>query len=431
MKILHTADIHLGTELYGHYDPLTGASSRLKDFTDAFDRAVDYAIRERVDLFLFAGDAYKTRDPNPTQQRAFAQRLRRLLEASVPVFLLTGNHDMPNAFGRATSLDIFGALPLPNLHVASRPDVHLVRTPSGPLQIVAVPWISRSTLLTKDDLKNKTVDEINRELLERLESFMEMAVAGLDRDIPAVLTLHGSIVGATYGAERNTMLGQDLLIPKNLVANPAFAYVALGHIHKHQQLSSDPPVVYSGGVERIDFGEERDAKGFVVVDIEGWPHGTTRWRFVETGARPFRSLHVEAYGDDPTGEVLAALEGRDLQGAVVRLDVHLLDSNQSAFQEGRVRTALRAAYHVSTMRSVDRAGRQRGSGFSTALSPLQNLATYMERQAIPAERGAVLMDYARRLTGEGADRADRAGGRSMVRARTRGDDDPSAPEGTP
>ena len=97
MKILHTADIHLGTELYGHYDPLTGASSRLQDFATALDHAVDYAIAERVDLFLFAGDAYKTRDPSPTQQREFALRLRRLLEASVPVFLLTGNHDMPNA----------------------------------------------------------------------------------------------------------------------------------------------------------------------------------------------------------------------------------------------------------------------------------------------------------------------------------------------
>jgi len=398
MKILHTADLHIGTELYGRYDPLTGASSRLQDFVDALDRAIDYAIRERVDLFLFAGDAYKTRDPTPTQQRAFALRLRRLLEAEVPVFLLTGNHDMPNAFGRATSLDIFDSLPLANLYVASRPDVYQVRTRSGPLQVVAVPWLSRSIWMAREELKNKSIDEMNRELLERLETFMDAAIAGLDPDAPAVLTLHGSVAGAVFGSERSTMLGNDPLIPKSLVANPAFAYVALGHIHKHQQVVDDPPVVYSGGVERIDFGEERDAKGFVVVDID--PAGA-RWRFVESGARPFTSLRVQAHGSDPTAEALEAVAGRDLDGAIVKLEVHLLDGNQSSFQEGRVRAALRNAYYLSVVREVDRADRQRGSGFSTAFSPLQNLDTYLERQEVTPEHRVALLDYARALVGEG------------------------------
>ena len=404
MKILHTADIHLGTELYGHYDPLTGASSRLQDFAAALDRAVDYAIAQRVDLFLFAGDAYKTRDPSPTQQREFAQRLRRLLDAGVPVFLLTGNHDMPNAVGRATSLDIFGTLPLNNLYVARTPDVYDVQTPAGPLQVVAVPWIMRSALMARHELKNKTVDEMNVELLQRLDIFMSDAIGKLRPGVPAVLTLHGSIAGATYGSERSTMLGTDLLIPRALVTNPAFAYVALGHIHKHQQLSDHPPVVYPGGLERIDFGEERDPKGFVVVDLDGLG---TRWSFVESGARPFRSLSVQAHGEDPTSEVLAAAEGRDLQGAIVKLDIHLLDSNQSALQEGRLRAALRGVYYLSIVRSVDRADRQRGSGFSTALSPLDNLKTYLERHNYTAERARLLMEYARRLMDAGDASADR------------------------
>ncbi len=406
MKILHTADIHLGTELYGHYDPRTGTSSRLQDFTAALDRAVDYAIDERVDLFLFAGDAYKTRDPNPTQQREFAMRLQRLLAAGIPVFLLTGNHDMPNALGRATSLDIFGTLRLPNLYVAARPDVYRVETPAGPLQVVAVPWLTRSTLMTKDELKNKSVDEMNDELIERLGQFMEGAVTNLDPALPAVLTLHGSVAGATFGGERTTMLGVDPLVPKSLVSHPAFSYVALGHIHKHQQVVSEPPVVYSGGLERIDFGEERDAKGFVVVEIEPATK-KGRWRFVESAARPFKSIHVEAHGDDPTADVLAAVEGRDLQGAIVKLEAHLLDANQSGFSETRVRVALRGVSYLSIVRVVDRGARQRGEGFSTAYSPLQNLGTYLQRQGVPEERAATLMDLACGLVGEGEGRVKR------------------------
>ncbi len=394
MKILHTADIHLGTEIYGHYDPQTGASSRLRDFADALDRAVDYAIDERVDLFLFAGDAYKTRDPNPTQQREFALRLRRLLESNIPVFLLTGNHDMPNAMGRATSLDIFGTLPLTNLHVARRPEVHRIDTPAGPLDVVAVPWIMRSALMTKDELKNKSIDEMNSELLARLEAFLDGAVQALRPGVPAVLTLHGSIAGATFSGERSAMLGADLLIPRSLVANPAFAYVALGHIHKHQQLCDRPPVVYCGGLERVDFGEEHDKKGFVVVEIEG---NQAHWRFVESGARPFKSLTIQAMSDDPTGEVLAAVQGRSFAGAIVKLDVHLCDANQAAFQEGRVRAALRGAAFVSIVRTVERGDRRRGGGFSTALSPLENLDAYLAHHQVPAERAAVLRDFARRL----------------------------------
>src|SRR5260370_26782216 len=144
MRILHLADLHLGTELYGHYDAATGSSTRLADFTHMLDIAVEHAISERVDLFLFAGDAYKTRDPSPTQQRELAKRLRRLLEAGIPVFLLTGNHDMPNAVARATSLDIFGALSPAGFTVASRPGVHTIATRSGPLYLIAVPWLTRS-----------------------------------------------------------------------------------------------------------------------------------------------------------------------------------------------------------------------------------------------------------------------------------------------
>ena len=78
MKILHFADLHLGVESYGRIDPATGLPSRLLDFLSAFDHVVDYAIENRVDLVLFCGDAYKTREPTQTQQREFAKRLNRL-----------------------------------------------------------------------------------------------------------------------------------------------------------------------------------------------------------------------------------------------------------------------------------------------------------------------------------------------------------------
>jgi len=77
IKLVHFADLHLGVENYGRLDPTTGLSSRLTDFLRAFDQVVDYALDEAndVDLVVFAGDAFKTRDPSPTYQRAFAYLL--------------------------------------------------------------------------------------------------------------------------------------------------------------------------------------------------------------------------------------------------------------------------------------------------------------------------------------------------------------------
>ncbi|MBI2323240.1 MAG: metallophosphoesterase, partial [Chloroflexi bacterium] len=87
VTILHCADLHLGVENYGHPDPATGMSTRLGDFLRAFDQAIDEAVALPVDLVVFAGDAYKSRDPSPTHQREFAARIARLSAAGIPTVL--------------------------------------------------------------------------------------------------------------------------------------------------------------------------------------------------------------------------------------------------------------------------------------------------------------------------------------------------------
>ena len=83
IRILHFSDLHLGVENYGHLDPRTGLSTRLGDFLRSFDSVVEFALDEDIHLVVFCGDAYKTRDPNPTFQREFAKRIRRLSLQSI------------------------------------------------------------------------------------------------------------------------------------------------------------------------------------------------------------------------------------------------------------------------------------------------------------------------------------------------------------
>ena len=408
MRVLHFADLHLGIENYGRLDPATGLSSRVADFLRAFDALVEYALTEDIDLVLFAGDAFKTRTPSPTYQREFAKRIRRLaVEAGIPTFLLVGNHDLPHAAGRAHSIEIFQTLEVENVQVARKPTVVRIETRQGPLQIVALPWIVRSAILAREEYKDRSLEEINELMLNRLEALLltgeKSLVSQLDPDLPTILAAHGTVQGAVYGSERSVMLGSDLILPLSLIHHPAFDYVALGHIHKHQAVGERPPAVYSGSLERIDFGEAKEAKGFVVVELA---RGQAEWYFVPLPVRPFITIRVEAAIPDPTAQVLAAIEEHDIADAVVRLQIKLTAAAEPLLDEGAIRKALAPAFYVAAVaKEVERPTRLRLGSQETieTLTPRELLVRYFQAKQTPPERIEVLLRYADELFAKAAE----------------------------
>ena len=413
MKILHFADLHLGVESYGHIDPATGLSSRLLDFLRVFDEVVDFALKEPVDLVLFAGDAYKSREPTPTQQREFAKRINRLAAGGIPVLLLVGNHDLPNAVGKATATEIFDTLAIKNVTVSGRPAVYRIETASGPVQVASLPWPRRSSLLSKEETKDLNLDQVKRRLEEALTHIIEVHAAGLDPAVPAVLAAHVWVRDARLGSERGLTIGQDHELLPGDVANPAFDYVALGHIHKGQVVKERPPVVYSGSLERLDFNEEADEKGFYVVEIGSGNSPAERsveYRFRPVAARRFVtiSVTVEAGDIDPTATVLTTInrEHERVPGAIVRLEISLPAEAAGLVRDAELRSALSEAYHVTIAREVREAARTRlGNAVATAtaeeLTPLDALKTYLETKKVPSDRASVLLDHALHLLGDG------------------------------
>ena len=403
MKILHFADLHLGVETFGRIDPTTGLSSRLNDFLAVFDELVDYALENKIDLVLFCGDAYKSREPTQTQQREFARRINRLATAGIPVLLLTGNHDLPNAIGRATATEIFDTLAVKNVYVANKPETYKITTPSGVIQVVAIPWLRRSALLASDETKNLNMEQLNQKMQEAIARTISDRAAALDPSLPTVLAAHVSVASAKTGSETMMSISQEPVLLLSTVALPAYDYIALGHIHKQQVLSESPPVIYTGSLERIDFGEENDAKGFYVIDIntKSEPRKVA-YEFHPVKARRFLTINVALKAEeiDPTSAVLNAIKAQEekLNDAIVRLIITLPSSLESQLRNNDIKDALKEAFHFSIAKEIRRDARLRfGTSAIEGIMPLDALKKYLESQQVSQERRKVLLDYGEKL----------------------------------
>jgi exonuclease SbcD len=403
MKILHFADLHLGMETYGGVDPATGLSTRLIDVLNALDEVVEYAVGNGVDLVLFCGDAYKNRDPSQTQQREFAKRLRRLSESGIPVFLLVGNHDLPNAIGRANAVEIFDTLSVSHIYVGNRPDIYNIPTRQGTVQLVALPWLKRSALLSREEAKNLSIEQANDRLQEMMTRRLLGLVSELDLGLPALLAAHVAVSTAKPGSERSMVAGRDPVLLLGNVALPFFDYVALGHIHRHQVLLQNPPVVYAGSLERFDFGDEDEDKGFYVVDVE--KRGTDKrvtYEFHKVNARRFVTVTVDiAIEDaDPTGTVLKAIAQQQggIENAVVRVHIGLPAALEASVREVEINKALKAAHYAVVAKEVRQEARLRlGELTSQGLSPIEALKRYLETKKVRDERQKVLLEYGEKL----------------------------------
>jgi DNA repair protein SbcD/Mre11 len=402
IRILHTADLHVGMENYGQIDPATGINGRVMDFLRQFSAVIDYALSNEVDLFVFAGDAYKTRDPNSTYRREFERRIKRLADAGIPTVLLVGNHDLPSMEKKASSVEIFRTLDIPNVMVGSHDRVHRITTRRGEtIQVATVPYPVRQRLLVHDEHKNATIAELDAAVQKLMAENIQSLTAQIDPALPAVLAGHFSVSEASYGSERTVMLGRDVVVLKSALADPTWDYVALGHIHKHQELNDGrhPPVVYAGSLERIDFGEEEQPKGFIVADVR---RGHADWRFQEVEARRFVTIRADVREEaDPTAALVAEIAKRSAEwtDAVVRVIVQARPEQSGQLRDAEIRRALEGAYYVAGgNREIERAYRQRlGADAAEGLLPKELLARYLESKGTSPERIKALLQVAEEI----------------------------------
>jgi len=384
IKILHLSDIHIGSGFsHGRLNPETGLNTRLEDFTKTLAICIDRAISESVDLVLFGGDAFPDATPPPYVKEAFAGQIRRLVDAGIPTVLLVGNHDQHSQGKGGASLGIYRTLGVRGIVVGDRLETHPIKTKNGPVQIITLPWLNRSGLMAKKETDGKSMEEVNDLIAEKLTVALEGEIRKLNPQIPTVLLGHLMADKASLGAERYLAVGKGFTLPVSLLNRPDFDYVALGHVHKHQNLnkSNHPPIVYPGSIERVDFSEEKEDKGFVLVELE---RGLANWEFCHLPARPFKTIKVDVSEvENPQAKLIKAIQKQDIESAVVRLIYQLRSEQLEAIENGELHQALSGAHSYTIQPElVSQLARPRLPELEhgNSLDPLEALKTYLENR---------------------------------------------------
>jgi exonuclease SbcD len=249
-----------------------------------------------------------------------------------------------------------------------------------PVQVIAMPWISRSGLMASLESSAADTKELFSDIESRISDLVEGWIEEADPTLPLILTAHASVEGATFGAERMVMLGSDLVLPTALVKDQRLDYVAMGHIHKPQDVNKGghPPVIYPGSIERVDFGEAKDDKFFIVAEVA---RGETKveWRKIE-GTRPFIERRAVLQSSENVTEILKSALPKDISGAIVKLIVEYPRELDTLIDESALRKHAEDAFefHLVKRPQIEARVRIPEGQVVSSMSPLDLLGQYFD-----------------------------------------------------
>lgn len=307
-RAAHMADL----QVYEHFtvagkeeiDPESGKNVRLLGIHRCIRFAVDTMISTNCRACFIPGDATETHAPTPNEQNVLLVELQKLAR-HMPVFIEPGNHGLSKNPRDANALEFLRGRQ--NIFVVDKPSIFYQEgmsvntTPSGQwpqkdcVKIFVLPFPGKSIVESEAD--NKSVAELNKAVSMKLKSVIDYFRTEIDPRVPNILLAHITVDGA-LGAESDEMLMYDPHIHPDELRE--FDYVALGHIHKYQKIDG-LNAYYSGSIDRMDFNEEEDKKGFILVEFNG---RTPEVQFVETPARKFKTLTPAFFMLENRGEML-------------------------------------------------------------------------------------------------------------------------------
>ncbi|MCL4435610.1 MAG: exonuclease SbcCD subunit D [Thaumarchaeota archaeon] len=323
LKILHTADMHLGLTFIDAVMGHRASEERRLDLLSNFDLMVDRAIREKYDFFLMCGDIFHSTNPGGRTFVDFSTRIGRLSDAGVQVIAIPGNHDVPKA---APSLSMTRGLAearAPRFYLQSDlPEKPLILQARDNRKVgfIPIPYLAPQSAVHLEEI------ESNQDLKERYNLFLRNLISRLLEDQRLkevehlIVMAHGTVSGATYGSERS-FVSFEIPIWAETLLQGKVDYIAMGHIHMPQAILGGP-VYYPGSIERMSFGEEGQEKAYLVLEEE---KGELKPSYQPLPSRPMMSIKAANLPTtDPTAGLKKIIETANIpRGALLRMLVKI------------------------------------------------------------------------------------------------------------
>ncbi|AEI42664.1 exonuclease SbcCD subunit D [Paenibacillus mucilaginosus] len=312
MRILHTADWHFGRTLEGR--------SRLPEQEAFVDELVELVRDQNIDLVLLAGDVYDSVNPPAAAESLFYDALSRLSDQGRrPVYVIAGNHDHPDRLAAAAPLADRLGVTLVGLPEARVHETHIARTGESAV-IYMLPYPSESRL--KELLSDEAEETVLRAAYsERVRHIAEEQAKRFRPDTVNLLMSHLYVLGGKETeSERPIQVGGAYTVDTQSLSVGA-QYVALGHLHRPQNIKAGSLMRYSGSPLAYSFSEAGQAKSVTVLDIRPGAEPQMEEMFLSSG-RPL--VHWKAKGG--LSEVHQWLEEGKDPTAWIDLEVHLTET---------------------------------------------------------------------------------------------------------
>lgn len=260
MRLLHTADWHVGKGLRGR--------SRMDEHAQALDEVLDIVKSERIDCFLHAGDVFDSLAPPADAEQCVYRFFAKLAELRVPAVIIGGNHDHPKRLEALRPL-----LDTMQIHLraeVAQPDeggLLELQVAGERLRVAAVPFVAEHKLVDAELMMGVQADR-TAAYADRMSEMIEMLCGSFTADGVNVLLGHLFVMDAQAGgSERAIHLAKPYAIPAPRFPATA-SYIALGHLHRPQQIPAPSHTQYSGSLLQLDFGEQEQIKRVVVMEAK-------------------------------------------------------------------------------------------------------------------------------------------------------------------
>jgi exonuclease SbcD len=298
MRFLHTSDWHLGKTLKGR--------SRADEHEAALSEILDLIEREKIDCVLITGDIFDSQAPPPDAERLafnFFSKLRRL---NVEAVVIGGNHDHPKRL--AASRDVLGLL---DIHVRPDParpaDGGIIEIEKdGEKALVAVlPFVTAGKIEDATTLMGPEVARYQA-YSERISAICGVLTESFSSKTINLLLAHMYVDGSeTSRSEREIHIAKPYAVSAQRFPSTAH-YIALGHLHRPQEISAPSRTLYAGSILQLDFGEREQKKRVVIIDahpgkpakIKSYPLKSGRQLREVTGTLDQLRARAETFGDD-------------------------------------------------------------------------------------------------------------------------------------